>query len=173
MGTKQTGMKCLVYVSATKTDFIPASNGNITDQVVDVTKVLGGQRNATLSRSAETIDATSKDTVGNWMESLPGFKSWSIECEACYIADDTSYQALNTAFLAGKNVYVLVTFGELGTTGVKGMVGEATITDFPIELPYDDLVTYSLTLNGSGALAEGTFKKKTSISVKEKKSEVK
>ncbi|MGL4850930.1 MAG: phage major tail protein, TP901-1 family [Clostridium sp.] len=150
MGVKQTGMKCLVYVAAKGT--WTSSSGNISKVVK--TTVLGGQRNATLSRSAETIDATSKDTVGNWMESLPGFKSWSVETEACYIATDSAYATLNRAFLDGENVQVLVMFSDQNNS--KGMLGEATITDFPIELPYDDLVTYSLTLNGSGALEEVT-----------------
>ena len=39
----------------------------------------------------------------------------------------------------------------------KGMFGGlATITDYPIEAPYDDAVTYSLTLEGVGALVDLT-----------------
>ena len=34
--------------------------------------------------------------------------------------------------------------------------GLAIITDYPIEAPYDDAVTYSLTLEGMGALVDLT-----------------
>lgn len=48
-------------------------------------KVLAGQRNATLNRSAESIDATSKDTEGFWTESLQDFKSWSIDADGAFV----------------------------------------------------------------------------------------
>jgi len=39
----------------------------------------------------------------------------------------------------------------------RGMFGGlAIITDYPIEAPYDDAVTYSLTLEGMGALVDLT-----------------
>ncbi|MDC2863498.1 phage major tail protein, TP901-1 family [Bacillus sp. BP-3] len=110
-------------------------------------KVLGGQRNATLSRSAETIDATSKDTLGFWKESLQGFKEWSIDADGCFIESDAAYGLLETAFLNSENVNVYI---EL-PSGTK-YTGNCTITDFSLEFPYDDLVTYSISLQGSGAL---------------------
>lgn len=110
-------------------------------------KVLGGQKNATLNRSAESIDATSKDTEGNWKESLQGFKEWSIDTEGCYITDDESFNYLEDKFNNSENVDVIIIMGDGKTYG-----GNVSITDFPIELPYDDLVTYSLTLQGSGKL---------------------
>ena len=37
----------------------------------------------------------------------------------------------------------------------KGMFGGlAIVTDYPIEAPYDDAVTYSITLQGKGALVD-------------------
>ena len=160
---KQSGMNSKVYISATPFAIANAllegegrAKGDIT---VNKSALLGGQRNATLNRSAETIDATSKDTEGNWMESIAGFKSWGVEMEAAYVADDAAYKVLEDAYLKGDNVYVLIIFGQPtdSSTG-NAMTGEATITDFPIEVPYNDLVTYSLTLTGSGALAKGNVK---------------
>lgn len=109
--------------------------------------VLGGQKNATLNRSAESIDATSKDTEGFWKEAVQGFKEWSIDADGAYVADDKAYGLLETAFLESTNVDVYLEF----PSGTK-YEGNAIITDFPIEAPYDDLVTYSLTLQGNGAL---------------------
>ncbi|MFI8708477.1 phage major tail protein, TP901-1 family [Bacillus sp. NPDC077411] len=127
---KMTGMKCKVFIE-------DATTG----------KLLAGQRNATLSRSAETIDATSKDTLGFWKESLAGFKEWSIDCDGAFIESDTAYGLLETAFMNSENVVVYI---EL-PSGTK-YKGETTITDFSLEFPYDDLVTYSISLQGSGAL---------------------
>lgn len=127
---KMTGMKCKVYIE-------DATTG----------KLLAGQRNATLSRSAETVDATSKDTAGFWKESLAGFKEWSIDCDGAFVESDAAYGLLETAFLNSKNVNVYI---EL-PSGTK-YKGNSTITDFSLEFPYDDLVTYSISLQGSGAL---------------------
>lgn len=110
-------------------------------------KVLAGQRNATLNRSAESIDATSKDTEGFWKESIQGFKEWSIDCDGAFIESDEAYKILETAFLASENVDVYL---EL-PSGTK-YEGNATITDFSLEAPYDDLVTWSIALQGNGAL---------------------
>lgn len=110
-------------------------------------KLLAGQRNATLNRSAESIDATSKDTAGFWKESVAGFKEWSIEADGAFVESDVAYGLLETAFLNSENVNVYL---EL-PSGTK-YKGNATITDFSLEAPYDDLVTYSLSLQGSGAL---------------------
>lgn len=154
---KQSGMRSLVYISAQP--FEIATTKAAGDITVNRSALLGGQRNATLNRSAETIDATSKDTEGNWMENIAGFKSWGVDMEAAYISDDAAYKVLEDAFLAGNNVYVLVIFGEPTASSVgNAMTGEVTITDFPIDLPYNDLVTYSLTLGGSGALKKGNVK---------------
>lgn len=111
--------------------------------------VLGGQRNATLNRSAESIDATSKDTTGGWKENVVGFKEWSIDADGCYIESDAAYESLETAFNAGTEVEVYLEF----PSGQK-QTGFANITDFPLDFPYDDLCTYSLTLQGTGALTK-------------------
>ena len=111
-------------------------------------KVLAGQKNATLSRSAESIDATSKDTVGFWKESLQGFKEFSIDADGAYVESDVAYGLLEDAFLNSENVNVYLEM----PSGTKYR-GNCTITDFSLEFPYDDLVTYSLSLQGNGALA--------------------
>ncbi|MCM3093862.1 MULTISPECIES: phage major tail protein, TP901-1 family [unclassified Cytobacillus] len=114
-------------------------------------KVLAGQRNATLNRSAESIDATSKDTEGFWQESLQGFKSFSIDCDGAFVQDDAAYKILEDKFLNSENVNVYLEM----PSGTKYR-GNCTITDFSLEFPYDDLVTYSISLQGNGALVVET-----------------
>ena len=107
---------------------------------------LAGQRGATLNRSAETIDITNKVSAG-WKEMITSVKEWSIDCDGVFVADDTALKQLETAFNNNTTVQVKI------ADGVWGYQGTAIITDFPIEAPYDDAATYSLTLQGTGALA--------------------
>ncbi|SFG70742.1 phage major tail protein, TP901-1 family [Sporolactobacillus nakayamae] len=128
---KITGMKVKLYV-------MQAATG----------KVLAGQKNATLNRSADSIDATSKDTEGFWKESMQGFKEWSIDADGAFVADDAAYGVLEDAYLNSENVDVYLEF----PSGAK-YEGNCAITDFSLDAPFDDLVTYKLSLQGNGALA--------------------
>lgn len=151
---KTTGGKCLVVIKD--------SSG----------KAITGQRNATLNRSAETIDATSKD--GDlWAEAVAGFKSWSIDCDGAWAEGDEVLGALNEAFVGSTPVEVQIFMnvtGEAGSYKAKETyTGTAFVTEFSYDLPYDDLATYSMTLSGNGPLvlsdtsatklASGDFKK--------------
>lgn len=116
--------------------------------VMDVTgKVLAGQKNATLNRSADSVDATSKDTAGFWKENLAGFKEFSIDADGAYVVDDAAYEALETAFINSESVDVYLEF-----PSGKKYSGNCIITDFSLEAPFDDLVSYNISLQGSGAL---------------------
>ena len=106
---------------------------------------LAGQRGATLNRSAETIDITNKVSAG-WKEIITSVKEWSIDCDGVFVADDAALKALETAFNANTVVDVKI------SDGTWGYKGKAIITDFPIEAPYDDAATYSITLQGTGEL---------------------
>lgn len=112
-------------------------------------KVLGGQRGATLNRSAEVLDATTKDGEG-WQENEAGLKSWGIDADGVYVESDMAYDLLESAYLNSQKV---VAYIEL-PSGTR-YEGECVITDLPLEFPYDDLMTYSLSLTGSGALVKG------------------
>lgn len=121
---------------------------NTGTDVAPVWEVVGGQRSATLNRSAEAIDTTNKVT-GQWKKSISGFKEWSVDCDGLLVADDAGYVALETAFNAGEEVEIKIAEGE-----VLKYSGMAIITDFPVEAPYDDVATYSVAFTGSGELAK-------------------
>ena len=114
---------------------------------VDVTPetIVGGQSGATLNRSMDTIETTSKDS-GGWQEFIGSLKSWSMDCEGFYVASDAAYTSLETAWLNKTAVEVEI------RVGIKTFTGSALITDFPMEFPQDDAVTIKLTLQGTGAL---------------------
>ncbi|MBW3113486.1 phage major tail protein, TP901-1 family [Bacillus sp. MCCB 382] len=114
-----------------------------TEETPLYTKV-AGQRGGTFNRSTDTIDLTSKDNYGFKDEDY-GIASWSIEADGLLVEDDAGYQALENAF---DNKGIVLVRWE--TAGGSKYEGEAIITDFSNEAPYDDSATYSVTLNGKG-----------------------
>jgi TP901-1 family phage major tail protein len=109
--------------------------------------VVGGQSSATINRSMEVIETTDK-TSGGWVTKIGGIKEWSVDMDAFMCVGDAGYKALNDAFKNRETVDVETAIGD---TLYKG---KALISDFPIEAPQDDAVTFSITLEGDGELAE-------------------
>ncbi|MEH7116909.1 phage major tail protein, TP901-1 family [Neobacillus vireti] len=109
--------------------------------------VVGGQSGATLNRKTDVIEVTSKES--GWAENLAGVKSWSIECEGYVVVSDQAYDALETAWENGTEVEC-----EIRVPSGKTYSGKAIISEFPLEAPQDDALTFSLTLQGSGALTK-------------------
>lgn len=114
-----------------------------TAQTPVYTKV-AGQRGGTFNRSSDTLDLTSKDNAG-WQDEDYGTASWSIEADGLLVESDAGYAALENAF--DDKTYVLVRWE---TAAGNKYEGQAIITDFSTEAPYDDSATYSITLNGKG-----------------------
>lgn len=110
-------------------------------------KAIGGQRNATLNRSAEVIDLTDKTSDG-WKENAASSKEWSVDCDGLYVTSDAAWTALESAYENGEEVEIKMAKASGLTYG-----GTAIITDFPVEVPYDDAMTYSISFTGTGALA--------------------
>lgn len=124
---------------------IKVNTGTIAEPVW---KSVGGQRNATLNRSADTIDVTTKAS-DKWAENRPGQKSWGVDADGVIIKNDEAYTALVNAWKNDEQVQVYIVRADL--TIEKGM---ASITDFPEDGPYDGEASYSLSLAGSGKLEE-------------------
>lgn len=120
---------------------------------LDGTKLLAisGQQGLTINRSADSIEITSKDTQGGWKSKIAGMKEWSIDNDGLYVPNDESHTILSRAFENSDPVCLKVVNGKTK----EGMFGGlAVITDYPLEAPYDDAMTYSLTLEGMGALVD-------------------
>lgn len=114
---------------------------------------IAGQQGLTINRSADTIEITSKDTTGGWKGYLAGMKEWSIDNDGLYVASDAAHQALSEAFTNGDPVCIKV----INSKAKKGMFGGlASVTEYTLEAPYDDAMTYSITLSGMGGLADLT-----------------
>lgn len=126
-------------------------------------KPIGGQKGASLSRSAETIDVSDKTSEG-WSESIMGLKSWSLECDGFVTLGDEGFEKLHDAFDNRDALDVEIKVG--GTDGYT-YTGKVVITDFPEEFPMDDAVTYSLSLQGASKLIRT---KNTALELTAKKS---
>lgn len=108
---------------------------------------VGGQRGATLSESAETIDETSKDSNG-FYEYDYGLGGWNISFDGVYIGDEAGYLALKDAMRAKEKILVRI---QEGTSGPVES-GTALVTSKDLEAPYDAEATYSGELQGTGQL---------------------
>lgn len=116
----------------------------------DGRNILGGQRGASLTRSVSSLDATTKDSDG-WEQKEYGLNSWSLSCDGLVVADDDAHVALGRAFMSQEKVQVEIS----PANGVgQAFQGRAIITSYPIEYPHDNLASYSVELEGDGALEE-------------------
>lgn len=111
--------------------------------------VVGGQRNASLEMSAETIDTTVKST-GGWAAKIPGIKSWTSSCDGVYFLNDTGLAAAQTAFMNGTEVKL-----EFSKASGLAYSGQAVITSMSVEAGQEDVVSYTISFEGTGALTVG------------------
>lgn len=111
---------------------------------------VAGQQGLTINRDKDTIEVTSKDSQG-WKQNIVGFKEWSIDNDGVYVRDHNSHKLMKEAFDGDDPVLIKVT-NQKAKTDLFG--GLALVTSYPIEAPYDDAVTYTVTLTGTGALVD-------------------
>ena len=102
-----------------------------------------------VSFSTETRDVTTKDSGGN-REILATVRSASFSAEGIVALDDTyAVEQLSTAERAGTAVAVVFT---TGVTGDVQWSQSAIITSLEIDAPMEDNVTFSISMEGTGAV---------------------
>lgn len=111
-------------------------------------KVVGAQASAQLNRTTKIVDISNKITL-DWDNFAIGSKSWSVSCAGAYIVDDEAFLALETAYFEGNPVEV-----EFKKEGVLTMKGQAIITSFPLNAVFNNDLSYSINLQGKGALTK-------------------
>lgn len=112
---------------------------------------ISGQKGLTINRSADSIEVTSKDTKGGWKSKIAGMKEWSVDNDGFYIPSHDSHKALGTAFQNSDPVCIKIVNGKTKKSMFGGL---AYVTDYSLEAPYDDGITYSISLEGNGALVD-------------------
>jgi len=138
---------------------------NGTDLILKVSPTSGGteaklmhSQSVTLDVSMDTIDITTKDSSGR-QELLAGLTSFSLSSDGLMdfnptVVGDTEFDEL---FLQGYTNRTPVTFiFTLGTTnsGDYTFSGSGIITALSISGGVEDAPTYSVSIQGSGALAK-------------------
>lgn len=112
---------------------------------------ISGQKGLTINRSADSIEVSSKDTKGGWKSKIAGMKEWSVDNDGFYVPSNASHKALGTAFQNSDPVCIKIVNGKTKKSMFGGL---AYVTDYSLEAPYDDSMTYSMTLDGNGALVD-------------------
>jgi TP901-1 family phage major tail protein len=109
--------------------------------------LIGGQRSASLSRSADEIDVSNKTNDG-WKATKAGLRSWSIDLDGLVLLRDTGLAALEQAFMDGAEVNVQLLYPD-----ATAQTGWGSLTDFSMESPHDGEATIKGTISGNGALS--------------------
>lgn len=106
--------------------------------------LVGGQRNANLSMTADDIDASNKSS-GGWGETYAGIKRTEMSFEGIINKNDDGYAALKDAYIKGEAVDCC----RYATDGTAER-NWYNITNMSDETPYDDMATFSITMGGIG-----------------------
>lgn len=109
--------------------------------------LIGGQQNCSINRETETSDVTTKDS-GVWSEAEAIGLSWSVDLDGLVVVGDAGLKALETAWENLQQVDV-----KYGTsTNYKS--GKAIITSLSSNSANKEKTTYSVSLQGVGALSK-------------------
>lgn len=103
----------------------------------------------TLNVSADMIDATTKSSAG-WKDILPGLREWSIDAEGLVAWDATEGVEEAFADITGRTQVVVKFSTEV--TGDARFTGSAYVSQCNISAPLEDVVSYSISFAGDGAL---------------------
>lgn len=114
---------------------------------------VAGQQGLTINRSADTVETTSKDTKGGWKSQAAGMKEWSVDTDGAYVMGAESHKLLQKYFESGDVICIKI----VDIKETKSLFGGlAVLTDYTLEAPYDDAMTYSCSFAGNGALVDLT-----------------
>jgi len=124
--------------------FVKVNTGTVGSPVW--TKV-GGQKDASMSRSLEEIDVTDKDSSG-WKEYLTGSRGVEIEFDGFLIEDNAGFLEMCKGFEERKELMLQL------ITPTKTYQGTFNIGEDGIEGPLDDAGAFSFSLKLTGALVK-------------------
>ena len=139
-------------------DLVLSIDDTSTPALGDV-EVIGGSTSCTLNVNQETIDTTNKDSSGN-KEFISGVNSWTIDCDA-FFTDGTAGETVQpeTIHAAMVNGYkIAVDFRTTGgLSGAHKYQGYGFITSMSISASVAEWSTYSISIQGSGALTKSNI----------------
>jgi len=103
-------------------------------------------KDVTVNLTRSEIEDTARDTNG-WRSFIAGLAEWTIEFNLLKkYPRSTPASAIETAFLNG----TILTNVRVEDAEGYGITGDAVVTDYTEEQPYEDVVANSITLRGRG-----------------------
>jgi predicted secreted protein len=147
-------------VNSGRTVLVKISDDNLNHEWDDPHwETIGQQRGGSLERSTETADATHKGTAGAWASSVHTRRGWSVSVDGVLDATGTAWGLLYDAWVASTGVpywFLVDGSGMSGATLGEPSVtcsGTGFITSLTFDFPEADIVSFSVEIQGSGALA--------------------
>jgi len=124
------------------------------------TNLVAFAQNCTLTVNNTTREITNKESAG-YKEVLESLRDWSIDVDGAYAWTDASGTALTdgaddliqTNILANRLQFDVI-FGDTASTSDISYAGKVYITSASMTGGTEDTATYSLTLEGTGVLAQ-------------------
>ena len=124
------------------------------------TNLVAFAQNCTLTVNQSIREITNKESAG-FKESLEGLRDFTIDVDGAYAWTDASGSALTNGADDVLQTNVLTTrqavsfiFGDTATTSDVSYAGSGFITSVSLTGGTEDTATYSLTIEGTGALTQ-------------------
>jgi predicted secreted protein len=102
-------------------------------------------QDVTINLTGETFETSSRCTAP-WKSFVSGWREWSVDFALVYENDKAALDVLETAFIAGTTISV-----RLIDKDGDGYYGDCMVTNWTREEPLSDVMTRSVTLQGTGA----------------------
>tara|TARA_Y100000310_G_scaffold73139_1_gene69305 strand:+ start:2450 stop:2893 length:444 start_codon:yes stop_codon:yes gene_type:complete len=117
-------------------------------------------QSGTLNVNMSTRSITNKESSG-WDENMEGVRNWDVSVDGAYAWVNVSDADLSNSADDVLNSYIItraqvtVQFGTDSTaTGDTYYEGKGWLTAWSVSAPTEDTATYSISITGSGALAQ-------------------
>ena len=123
---------------------VPSNRGLQIRIYIDGEKVCG-QKDAILNQTANFSDISNR-IEKKWEKSIVAERSWNIKCNGLVIKNADSFKKMETAFLNGTPIAIVLMDDD------KKFTGNALISSFPLTANYNDSFLYNITLTGTGEL---------------------
>ena len=123
---------------------IPSNRGLQILIYIDGEKVCG-QKDAILNQTANFSDISNR-IEKKWEKPIVAERSWNIKCNGLVIKNADSFKKMETAFLNGTPIAIVLMDDD------KKFTGNALISSFPLTANYNDRFLYNITLTGTGEL---------------------
>ena len=123
---------------------VPSNRGLQILIYIDGEKVCG-QKDAILNQTANFSDVSNR-IERKWEKSIVAERSWNIKCNGLVIKNADSFKKMETAFLNGTPIAIVLMDDD------KKFTGNALVSSFPLTANYNDSFLYNITLTGTGEL---------------------